>query len=127
VTPEALADLFTLAPVGLVVCHGDGRVRQANLAARRLLGPFTGPAPLDDLFHALAAPAPQLAALVAAQPELRGVIADALVLHPEGGGRPVRLAVVRTAPDTLGCPPTSATGRPGPSGAVASWRPPPAR
>ncbi len=100
-TPEALADLFTLAPVGLVVCHGDGRVRQANLAARRLLEPFTGPAPLDQLFHALSAPAPQLAALVAAQREPRGVIADALVLHPPAGGRAVRLAVVRTAPDTL--------------------------
>jgi diguanylate cyclase (GGDEF)-like protein len=101
VTPEALADLFTLAPVGLVVCHGDGRVRQANLAARRLLGPFTGAAPLDHLFVALDAPAPQLAALAAEHPEPRGVVVDALVLHPAGGGHPVRLAMVRTAPDTL--------------------------
>lgn len=100
-TPEALADLFTLAPVGLVVCHDDGRVRQANLAARRLLGPFTGAAPLEQLYVALAAAAPQLEALVRGHQEPRGVVADALVLRPADAGRPVRLALVRTAPDTL--------------------------
>lgn len=100
-TPDALADLFTLAPVGLVVCHADGRIQQANLAARRLLRPFTGAAPLDRLFEALAAAAPQLEGLVQAHREARGVAVESLVLRPPGEGHAVRLAVVRTAPGTL--------------------------
>lgn len=100
-TPDALADLFTLAPVGLLVCHPDGRVRQANLAARQLLAPFTGAAPLEHLYTALTAAAPQLEALVREHQAPRGVVADAIVLRPAEAGRPVRLALVRTAPDAL--------------------------
>jgi hypothetical protein len=64
VTPEALLDLFVLAPVGLVEVDEDGRVEVANLAARTLLTPFTRAGSLDDLFVALGAVAPDLAARV---------------------------------------------------------------
>lgn len=100
-TPDALADLFVLAPVGLVECHDDGRIRQANLAARQLLTPFTGGAPLDDLYAALGAAAPQLRAMVQDFRGTRGVVAETLVVRPSDAGRPVRLAVVRTAPDLV--------------------------
>jgi len=48
VTPEALLDLFLLSPVGLVDVDEHGRVEVANLAARRLLTPFTSTGSLDD-------------------------------------------------------------------------------
>ena len=55
-TPEALLDLFLLSPVGLVEMDEAGRVEVANLAARRLLTPFTRTGSLDDLFDALELP-----------------------------------------------------------------------
>ena len=97
-TPEALLDLFVLAPVGLVEVDEDGRVEVANLAARTLLTPFTRAGSLDDLFVALGAVAPDLAARVRGFDAPRGVIVDALELLAPGEQRGVHLSLVKVAP-----------------------------
>ena len=100
-TPEALLDLFVLAPVGLVEVDEDGRVEVANLAARTLLTPFTRAGSLDDLFVALAAVAPDLAARVRGFDSPRGVILDALELLAPGEQRGVHLSLVKVAPGRI--------------------------
>jgi diguanylate cyclase (GGDEF)-like protein/PAS domain S-box-containing protein len=95
VTPEALLDLFLLAPVGLVEVDEDGRVEVANLAARRLLTPFTRAGSLDDLFVALSAVAPDLAARVRSFEGPRGVIVDHLELLAPGEHQGVFLTLVK--------------------------------
>ena len=100
-TPEALLDLFVLAPVGLVEVDEDGRVEVANLAARTLLTPFTRAGSLDDLFVALGAVAPDLAARVRGFDAPRGVIVDALELLAPGEQRGVHLALVKVAPGRI--------------------------
>ena len=100
-TPEALLDLFVLAPVGLVEVDEDGRVEVANLAARTLLTPFTRAGSLDDLFVALAAVAPDLAARVRGFDSPRGVILDALELLAPGEQCGVHLSLVKVAPGRI--------------------------
>jgi len=101
VTPEALLDLFVLAPVGLVAIDEDGRVGMANLAARRLLTPFTGAGSLEDLFLALATVVPDLAARVRAYDAPRGVIVEGLDLLAPGEQHGVQLALVKVAPGRI--------------------------
>ncbi len=100
-TPEALLDLFVLAPVGLVEVDEDGRVGVANLAARTLLTPFTLSGSLDDLFVALGAVAPDLAARVRGFGASRGVIVDALELLAPEEQLGVHLSVVKVAPGRI--------------------------
>ncbi len=100
-TPEALLDLFVLAPVGLVEVDEEGHVEVANLAARTLLTPFTRAGSLDDLFVALGAVAPDLAARVRAFDSPRGVIIDSLELLAPGEQRGVHLSLVKVAPDHI--------------------------
>ena len=97
-TPEALLDLFVLAPVGLVEVDEEGRVEVANLAARRLLTPFTRAGSLEDLFVALGAVAPDLAARVRGFDSPRGLILDALELLAPGEQRGVQLSLVKVSP-----------------------------
>ena len=100
-TPEALLDLFVLAPVGLVEVDEEGRVEVANLAARRLLTPFTRAGSLDELFVALGAVVPDLAARVRGFDSPRGVILDALELLAPGEQRGVQLSLVKVAPGRI--------------------------
>jgi diguanylate cyclase (GGDEF)-like protein/PAS domain S-box-containing protein len=101
VTPEALLDLFVLAPVGLVEVDEEGRVEMANLAARRLLTPFTRAGSLDDLFEALGAVAPDLSARVRGFDGPRGVIIDALELLAPGEQLGVHLSLVKVTPGRI--------------------------
>jgi len=101
VTPEAFLDLFVLAPIGLVATDQDGRVEIANLAARRLLTPFTRAGSFDDLFSSLGDVAPDLAARVRGYDAARGVIVEALDLLAPGEQRGVQLAVVKVAPSQI--------------------------
>lgn len=100
-TPEALLDLFVLAPVGLVAIDEDGRVEIANLAARRLLTPFTRAGTLEHLFHALEEVAPDLAARVRGYDGPRGVIVESLELLAPDEQRGVHLALVKVAPGQI--------------------------
>ncbi len=100
-TPEALLDLFVLAPVGLIEVDEEGRVEVANLAARRLLTPFTRAGSLDDLFVALGAVAPDLAARVRGYDGPRGVIVDALEVLAPGEQQGVHLSLVKVAPGRI--------------------------
>ena len=109
-TPEALLDLFVLAPVGLVQVDEDGRVEVANLAARTLLTPFTRAGALDDLFAALASVAPDLAARVRNYGVPRGVIVESIELLAPGEGRGINLALVKVAPSRIVAVVTDASG-----------------
>lgn len=100
-TPEALLDLFVLAPVGLIQVDDDGRVEVANLAARSLLTPFTRMGTIDDLFSALGSVAPDLAARVRNYSLPRGVIVDSIELLAPGESRGVHLALVKVAPSRI--------------------------
>ncbi len=100
-TPEALLDLFVLSPVGLLEVDEEGRVEVANLAARRLLTPFTRAGSLEDLFAALSAVAPDLAARVRGFDAPRGVILENLELLAPGEGRGVQLALLKVAPGRI--------------------------
>lgn len=96
-TPDSLLDLFLLSPVGLVEMDEAGRVEVANLAARRLLTPFTRTGSLDDLFDALGAVAPDLTARVRGFDGPRGVVVDSLELLAPGQQQGVFLSVVKVA------------------------------
>lgn len=96
-TPEALLDLFLLSPVGLVEVDEQGRVEVANLAARRLLTPFTSTGSLEDLFNTLGAVAPDLAARVRGFDGPRGIIVDSLELLAPGQHSGVFLSLVKVA------------------------------
>ncbi len=109
-TPEALLDLFVLAPVGLMEVDEEGRVAVANLAARRLLTPFTRAGSLEDLFVALGAVAPDLAARVRGFDAPRGVVLDALELLAPGEQRGVTLSLVKVAPGRIMAVVTDAGG-----------------
>lgn len=109
-TPEALLDLFLLAPCGLVEVDEDGRVEVANLAARRLLTPFTSTGSLDDLFAALGAVAPDLAARVRAFDGPRGVIVDNLELLAPGQHSGVHLSLVKVSTGRVVAVATDASG-----------------
>lgn len=100
-TPEALLDLFVLAPVGLIDLDEEGRVGVANLAARNLLLPFTRNASLDDLFSSLGAVAPDLAARVRNYTPTRGVVVDGVELLAPAVGRGVMLSLVKVGPGRL--------------------------
>jgi hypothetical protein len=97
VTPEALLDLFLLSPVGLVDVDEHGRVEVANLAARRLLTPFTSTGSLDDLFNTLAAVAPDLPARVRGFDGPRGIIVENLELLAPGQHSGVFLSLVKVS------------------------------
>lgn len=94
-TPEALLDLFLLTPVGLVEVDEDGTVEVANLAARRLLAPFTRTGTLDDLFAGLSGVAPDLAARVRSHDGPRGVVVENLDLLAPGQQLGVFLSLVK--------------------------------
>jgi diguanylate cyclase (GGDEF)-like protein/PAS domain S-box-containing protein len=96
-TPETLLDLFVLAPVGVVEVDAQGRVEIANLAARRLLDPFTAAGSFDDLFQALGAVAPDLGARARAYEASRGVVLEGLELIAPGEQQGVHLALVKVA------------------------------
>lgn len=96
-TPEALLDLFLLSPVGLVEVDESGRVEVANLAARRLLTPFTSTGSLEDLFNTLSAVAPDLPARVRGFDGPRGIIVDNLELLAPGQQFGVFLSLVKVA------------------------------
>lgn len=96
-TPEALLDLFLLSPVGLVELNEDGRVEVANLAARRLLSPFTPTGSLEDLVGALNTIAPDLSARVRGFDSPRGVIVDSVELLAPGSQHGVFLSLVKVA------------------------------
>lgn len=95
-TPESLLDLFVLAPVGLVEIDGDGRVEVANLAARRLLAPFTASTALDNLFDALREFAPELASHARGFDPTRGIVVEGLELRAPHTGAGVQLSLVKT-------------------------------
>jgi diguanylate cyclase (GGDEF)-like protein/PAS domain S-box-containing protein len=97
VTPEALLDLFLLSPVGLVEVDENGRVEVANLAARRLLTPFTSTGSLEDLFNTLADVAPDLAARVRGFDGPRGIIVDNLELLAPGQNSGLFLSLVKVS------------------------------
>jgi len=97
VTPEALLDLFLLSPVGLVEVDENGRVEVANLAARRLLTPFTSTGSLEDLFNTLADVAPDLAARVRGFDGPRGIILDNLELLAPGQHSGLFLSLVKVS------------------------------
>jgi diguanylate cyclase (GGDEF)-like protein/PAS domain S-box-containing protein len=97
VTPEALLDLFLLSPVGLVEVDENGRVEVANLAARRLLTPFTSTGSLEDLFNTLAEVAPDLAARVRGFDGPRGIILDNLELLAPGQHSGLFLSLVKVS------------------------------
>ena len=96
-TPEALLDLFLLSPVGLVEVDESGRVEVANLAARRLLTPFTSTGSLEDLFNTLSAVAPDLPARVRGFDGPRGIVVDNLELLAPGQHHGVFLSLVKVA------------------------------
>jgi diguanylate cyclase (GGDEF)-like protein/PAS domain S-box-containing protein len=96
-TPETLLDLFVLAPIGVVEVDSQGRVEIANLAARRLLDPFTQNGSFDDLFQALGTVAPDLGARARAFEASRGVVVEGLELIAPDGQRGVYLALVKVA------------------------------
>ena len=96
-TPEALLDLFLLSPVGLVEVDESGRVEVANLAARRLLTPFTNSGSLEDLFNTLADVAPELAARVRGFDGPRGIIVDNLELLAPGQHSGLFLSLVKVS------------------------------
>ncbi len=96
-TPEALLDLFLLSPVGLVEVDESGRVEVANLAARRLLTPFTSTGSLEDLFNTLSAVAPDLPARVRSFDGPRGIVVDNLELLAPGQHHGVFLSLVKVA------------------------------
>jgi diguanylate cyclase (GGDEF)-like protein/PAS domain S-box-containing protein len=110
VNPEALLDLFLLSPVGLVEVDEDGCVEVANLAARRLLTPFTSTGTLDDLFSALGAVAPGLATRARAFEGSRGVIVDNLELLAPGQHAGVQLSLVKVATGRILAVATDASG-----------------
>ncbi|GAB1341724.1 sensor domain-containing diguanylate cyclase [Gemmatimonas sp.] len=96
-TPEALLDLFLLSPVGLVEVDENGRVEVANLAARRLLTPFTSTGSLEDLFNTLVEVAPDLAARVRGFDGPRGIILDNLELLAPGQHSGLFLSLVKVS------------------------------
>lgn len=120
-TPEALLDLFVLAPVGLVEVDDDGRVEVANLAARNLLGPFTRSGTLDDLFNALSLVAPDLAARVRSYSSPRGVIIEGVELLAPGESRGVHLSLVKVAPSRIVAVATDASGLAAARGLIARF------
>ena len=118
-TPEALLDLFVLAPVGLVEVDEEGRVEVANLAARNLLTPFTRGGTLEDLYAALGSVAPDLAARVRSYEPPRGVIVESMELLAPGESRGVHLALVKVAPGRIVAVATDASGLANARGLVA--------
>lgn len=109
-TPEALLDLFVLAPVGLVEVDDDGAVEVSNLAAHNLLTPFTRSGSIDDLWSALSAVAPELASRVRAFDGPRGVILEGLELLAPGRQVGVQLSLVKVAPSRIVVVVTDASG-----------------
>ncbi len=96
-TPEALRELFLLSPVGLVEVDESGRVDVANLAARRLLAPFTSTGALENLFDSLSAYVPDLPARVRGFDGPRGLVVDNLEVLAPSQHHGVLLSLVKVA------------------------------
>lgn len=96
-TPEALLDLFLLSPVGFIEADEDGKVEVSNLAARRLLTPFTRSGALDNLYTELGDVVPDLAARVRSFEPLRGVVFEEAELLVPGQERGVFLSAVKVS------------------------------
>ncbi len=93
--PEALFELFLLAPIGFVEVDEEGKVEVANPAARQLLAAFTRDWSVGDLFSALADVVPDLQARVRAFVGNRGVVLEGLELLAPGAQRGVTLSLVK--------------------------------
>ena len=96
-TPEALLELFLLSPVGLVEVDESGRVDVANLAARRLLAPFTSTGALENLFDSLSPYVPDLPAQVRRFEGPRGLVVENLELLAPSQHHGVLLSLVKVA------------------------------
>jgi diguanylate cyclase (GGDEF)-like protein/PAS domain S-box-containing protein len=120
VTPEALLDLFLLSPVGLVEVDETGRVDVANLAARRLLTPFTRTGSLDDLFETLGTVVPDLPARVRGFDGPRGVIAESVEVLAPGQHHGVVLSLVKVSTGRIVAVATDASGLATARGLVSS-------
>lgn len=109
-TPESLLDLFVLSPTGLVEVDATGKVEVANLAARRLLTPFTKAGTLEDLFEALGEVAPELGARARGFEAPRGVVVEGLELLAPGAQHGVHLSLVKVANERFVAVATDAGG-----------------
>lgn len=98
-TPESLLDLFVLSPIGMVEVDAAGQVEVANLAARRLLTPFTKAGTLDDVFDALGDVAPELGARARAFDGSRGVVIESLEVLAPGASHGVHLSLLKVSSD----------------------------
>ncbi|MEP6779276.1 MAG: PAS domain-containing protein, partial [Gemmatimonadaceae bacterium] len=95
--PEALFELFLLAPIGFVEVDEDGKVEVANPAARQLLAAFTRDWSVGDLFSALGDVVPDLQARVRAFSGNRGVVLEGLELLAPGAQRGVIFSFIKVA------------------------------
>ena len=95
--PEALFELFLLAPIGFVDVDEEGKVEVANPAARQLLAAFTRDWSVGDLFSALSDVVPDLQARVHAFVGNRGIVLEGLELLAPGAQRGVILSLVKVA------------------------------
>lgn len=100
-TPEALLDLFLLSPAGLIELSEDGGIETANLAARRLLAPFTPPGSPENLFQILTQHTPDLLAGVHGSSKSRGVIIEQIDLTTPSQDYGICLSLVRVADGRL--------------------------
>lgn len=100
-TPEALLDLVLLSPTGFIELDEDGGIETANIAARRLLTPFSPSGDPDNLFRILAEVAPELASRVHGFDSHRGVIVDSMELLTPAQEHGVVLSLVRVATGKL--------------------------
>lgn len=94
-TPEALFELFLLAPIGFVEVDEDGKVEVANPAARQLLAGFTRDWSIGDLFAALGDAAPDLSTRARTFDSPRGVVVDSMELLAPGAQRGLTLSLIK--------------------------------
>lgn len=118
-TPEALIELFLLAPIGFVETDEDGKVDVANPAARQLLAGFTRDWTVDNLFSALGNVAPDLAARAHTFDAPRGVVVDGMELLAPGAQRGVRLSLLKVLTNRYVAIVSDATSLASARGAVA--------
>jgi diguanylate cyclase (GGDEF)-like protein/PAS domain S-box-containing protein len=96
-TPEALLDLFVLAPVGIVAMDDEGQVEVANPSAKRLLHPYLRGGELSPFFDVLAPWVGDLGSRARAFDEARGTVQEALPLVVDGRAA-LLLTLVKRAP-----------------------------
>ena len=77
---DALVQFLYAAPIGLLQATPDGQITLINPMSAQLLMPLAPDGALDNLFDVLLPLAPDLRAMVAANPEPGAVVCDALSL-----------------------------------------------